>query len=146
MYLYRKTGWWNPVAGVGPAERDWLEKKYPGWNDTFGQVWDVVTESLLSGNPERTEPATLPMICNMVGLELSGVPGKKWNVKSHHVDIDGRRYHFGYRGHMSLVDRFVAGKMPEGPDGVYEFMSMSPEERGRCGDNYAWAEAHRKAA
>lgn len=160
MYLYRKTGWWNPVAGVGHAERDWLEKKYPGWNDTFGQTWDVVTESLLSGKPERTEPATLPMLCNMTNLELSGVPGKKWNVKSHHVDIDGRRYHFGsavdkwifeleperYRGHMSLVDRFVAGKMPEGPNGVYEFMDMSPEERGRCGDNYAWVNAYRKAA
>src|SRR5690606_31736593 len=25
IYLYRQTEWWNPIAGVGPAERDWLE-------------------------------------------------------------------------------------------------------------------------
>jgi len=157
MYLYRKTGWWNPVAGAGPAERDWLEKKYPGWNETFGEVWDVITESILSGQPEKTEPSVLPMICNMSGLELSGVPGKKWNVKSHYVALDGRRYHFGsavdkwifeqepsrYRSHKSLVDRFVTGVIPEGEDAVYEYMGMAPEERGRCAENFAWAEAFR---
>jgi len=162
MYLYRKTGWWNPVASVGPAEREWLETKYPGWNDTYGQVWDVITESILDGNLDKTEPPLLPMLCNMSGLELSGVAGKKWNVKAWHVDLNGRRYHFGsavdkwifelepsrYRSHLSIVDRFVAGLMPPGPDGVYEYMGMAPEERGRCGQDYQWAEAfrNRKAA
>lgn len=159
LYLYRKTGWWNPVAGVGPGEREWLEKKYPGWNETFGQTWDVITESILAGEHHKTEPSVLPIICNMTGLELSGIPGKKWNVQAHTTELDGRRYFFGsavdkwifdlepsrYRGHKSLVDRYVAGDIPAGPDGVYEYMNMAPEERGRCGENFAWAEAFRKS-
>ncbi len=36
IYLYRATQWWDAVAGVSPPEREWLEKKYPGWNDTYG--------------------------------------------------------------------------------------------------------------
>ncbi len=27
VYLYRATEWWKPIAGVSPAEREWLEKK-----------------------------------------------------------------------------------------------------------------------
>jgi toluene monooxygenase system protein A len=154
MYLYRATGWWNPVPGVSVRERDWLEKKYPGWNESFGQVWDVLADSILNGDIAKTTPPLLPMLCNMSGLELSGVPGKRWQVVDHHVDIDGRRYHFGsavdkwifeleparYQGHLSLVDRYVAGHMPDGPDGVYEYMSMAPAERGRCGMDYRWAD------
>ena len=160
MYLYRKTGWWDPIAGVGPAEREWLEEKYPGWNDTFGQVWDVITESILSGEVEKTEPSLMPMICNMSGLELSGVPGKNWNVKSHYVDLDGRRYHFGsavdkwifeqeperYKSHMSIIDRYVEGLMPDTEDGFFQYMNMAPEEYGECAENFAWAEAFRANA
>jgi toluene monooxygenase system protein A len=160
IYLYRQTEWWNPIAGVTPAERDWLEKKYPGWNDTFGTVWDVITKNILNGNLDRTNPSILPMMCSMTGLELTGVPGKKWKVEDHYIDLDGRRYHFGspvdkwifeqepgrYKNYMGFIDRIVAGMMPAGPDGVYEYMSMSPEERGVCGENYRWADAFRKVA
>jgi toluene monooxygenase system protein A len=157
MYLYRATQWWDAVAGVSPHEREWLEKKYPGWNDTFGQTWDVIIDNVLSGRKERTEPTFLPMFCNMTGLELTGVPGKNWDVKACHLDLDGRRYHFGspvdkwifeiepdrYKGHLSFIDRFVAGLMPAGPDGPFEYMSMPAGDRGVCGDNYAWVEGYR---
>ncbi len=157
MYLYRATQWWDAVAALSPRERDWLEKKYPGWNDTYGQVWDVIIDNILSGRKERTEPTLLPMLCNMTGLELSGVGGKNWKMKDYQLDLDGRRYHFGspvdkwifeieperYKGHLSFIDRFVAGLMPAGPDGPYEYMSMPVSDRGVCGDNYAWAEGYR---
>lgn len=160
IYLYRSTEWWNPIAGVTPAERDWLEKKYPGWNDTFGKVWDVITENIVNGKLERTQPRIIPMMCSMTGFELSGVPGKNWKVEDHFVDLDGRRYHFGsvvdkwifeqeparYKKYMGFSDRLMRGMMPPGPDGVYEYMSMSPEERGVCGENFKWADAFRKAA
>ena len=100
------------------------------------------------------------MLCNMSGLELTGVSGKKWNVKDYTLDLDGRRYHFNspvdkwifelepdrYKGHLGFIDRAVMGKMPDGPDGVYEYMSMAPEERGVCGEDYSWADAYRRAA
>ncbi len=157
IYLYRATQWWDAVAGVSPVEREWLEKKYPGWNDTYGQIWDVIIENILKGRSERTEPKILPMMCNMTGLELTGVPGKSWDVKALHLDLDGRRYHFGspvdkwifeleperYKGHLSFIDRFVAGLMPSGPEGPFEYMSMPAGDRGVCGDNFAWAEGYR---
>jgi toluene monooxygenase system protein A len=160
IYLYRPTEWWDPIAGVSPKEREWLERKYPGWNDTFGQVWDVIIENILQGRHAKTIPDALPMLCNMSGLELTGVPGKNWSVKDHFLDLDGRRYHFGsvvdkwifeqdpalYKGHYGFIDRAVLGMMPPGPEGVYEYMSMLPEDRGTCGTNYAWAEAYRRKA
>ena len=160
IYLYRATEWWDPCAGVSPAEREWLERKYPGWNETYGEVWDVIIDNVLSGRYEKTEPAFLPMLCNMSGLELTGVPGPKGKgqmAKSYHVDVDGRRLHFNtpvekwiyeldperYAKHLSFIDRFVYGHMPEGPEGSFEYMSMAKEDRGVCGDNYRWAEGYR---
>ena len=120
----------------------------------------MVIDNILSGRTEKTIPDALPMLCNMSGLELTGVPGKNWHCKDHYLDIEGRRYHFGsavdkwifeieperYKGHYGFIDRFVYGMMPPGPDGVFEYMSMAPEDRGVCGTNYAWAEAYKRAA
>lgn len=159
MYLYRATGWWDPVSGTTPAERDWLEEKYPGWNATYGEVWDVITDNILAGRFDRTVPSVAPMMCQMVGFELSGVAGRNWKVDSYHVDLDGKRYHFGspvdkwifelepsrYRNYLSFVDHLVEGRMPPGPDGLFEFMSMAPHERGECATGFAWAEAFRKS-
>ena len=33
---------------------------------------------------------------------MTGVPGNKWHVKDHFLDLDGRRYHFG-----SVVDKWI---------------------------------------
>ncbi len=65
VWFWRPTVWWNPDAGVSPQERDWLEEKYPGWNDSFGKYWDVITENARSGNIAMTYPETLPMVCNI---------------------------------------------------------------------------------
>ena len=154
IYLYRPTEWWHPIAGTNPAERAWLEEKYPGWNDTFGQVWDVIIDNIRAGRLDSTIPKTLPMLCNMHGLELTGVPGKKWNLKDHTLDYKGRRYHFQsvvdkwifeqeperYAGHLSLIDRVAQGVVA--PDGVMAHMNMAPEEYGVDGTNYAWVDAY----
>jgi toluene monooxygenase system protein A len=156
IYFYRATEWWKPVAGVSPAEREWLEKKYPGWNDTFGRVWDVVIDNIEHGRTAKTTSELAPMLCSMCGLELSGVPGKGWKVTDHVLDYEGRRYHFcsvvdkwifeqepdRYRGHRSIIDRLLDGTIGSGADDLYEYMGHSHAERGTCAYDYTWVEGY----
>ena len=57
-------------------ERDfeWFESKYPGWNDTFGKVWDVMIDNFVNGRGDKTVPGTLPIICNVSQLPIVGTP------------------------------------------------------------------------
>lgn len=154
VWYWRPTVWWNPAAGASPECRDWLEEKYPGWNATFGRCWDVITDNIVNGRMELTGPATLPMICNMSNIPIVGVPGDKWDVRDYPLVHEGRLYHFGsepdrwcfqqdpdrYKGHMSFIDRFLAGQV-QPPDlvGGLKYMGLGP---GECGDDahgYAWA-------
>ena len=158
VWFWRPTVWWNPAAGMTPDCRDWLEEKYPGWNDTFGKCWDVIIDNLLAGRPELTAPETLPVVCNMSQLPICNVPGNGWAVKDHPLDYDGRTYHFNseidrwifqqdpvrYRDHMTLVDRFLAGKIqPPNLMGALQYMNLAPGEMGQDAHNYAWVEPYR---
>ena len=125
VWFWRPTVWWNPAAGVSPDERDWLEEKYPGWNKRWGRCWDVITENLLEGREHLTMPETLPLICNMCQLPITFMPGDDWQCTDYQLEYEGRLYHFGsevdrwcfevnpdhYKGHMSVVDRFLAGEI-----------------------------------
>lgn len=158
VYVYRATEWWRPIAGVSPPEREWLEKKYPGWNETYGRCWDVVIENILQGEFDKTVPEAPPLLCNMCGLEVSGVAGDRWAAKDHYLDHEDRRYHFcsdvcqwifrlepdRYKGHDSLIDRAFNGTIPPGPDSFYEYMGHSFVERGVCGYDYDWVDGYRK--
>jgi toluene monooxygenase system protein A len=161
VWFWRPTVWWNPAAGVKPDDREWLEEKYPGWNDTWGQPWDVIIENLVEGRPELTGPETLPMICNMSNIPIVGTPGKGWNVKDYPLEHEGRLYHFGsepdrwcfqvdperYKGHMNFIDRFLAGKMqPMDLSGGLKYMGLEPGEIGDDAHNYSWVEAYMKKA
>ena len=145
-------------AGVTPKERDWLEQKYPGWNNTWGKCWDVIIDNVVDGNMAMTYPETLPIVCNMCQLPIIGTPGNGWNVKDFPLEYNGRLYHFGsevdrwvfeqdparYAGHLNLVDRFLAGMIqPMDLSGALQYMNIAP---GECGDDahgYAWAETYR---
>ncbi len=159
VWSWRRTVWWNPAAGVTPAERDWLEEKYPGWNRRWGRVWDVMTDNLLKGNEAATLPETLPLICHMSNLPITHIPGDDWDVQDYTVEYEGRLYHFGsevdrwcfqinpdhYKGHMTLVDRFLAGKiLPPSLEGALAYMGLGAEEQGRDAHAYAWIEHFRK--
>jgi len=160
-WYWRPTVWWNPAAGASVADREWLEAKYPGWNDTWGQCWDVITQNVLAGRHDLTLPATLPVVCNMSNLPIVGRPGKGWAVRDYPVEYKGRRYHFGsepdrwcfqqeperYAGHQSLVDRFVSGLInPPTIPGVLAYMGLGPQDMGKDAHDYAWAESHRLKA
>jgi len=161
VWYWRPTVWWNPRAGVSPEERAWLEEKYPGWNDTWGQCWDVIIDNLVEGRTELTLPETLPIVCNMCNLPVNNTPGKGWAVKDYPLEYNGRLYHFGsepdrwcfqqdperYAGHMTLVDRFLAGQIePANLGGALAYMGLAPGEIGEDAHGYAWAEAYKHAA
>ncbi len=156
-YSWRPTLWWNPAAGVSPEERDWLEEKYPGWNDTFGKVWDVMIDNFVNGRPEKTVPGTLPMICNVSQLPIVGTPGV--SLKDTSIVYEGRKYHFAsevdkwifeqdpdrYKHHENMIDRFLGGQIqPADLGGVLEYMGLGVISPG--GDDahgYAWLDKYR---
>ena len=60
--------------------------KRQGWNDTWGQCWDVIIDNVVDGNMAMTYPETLPYVCNMCQLPILGTPGKGWNVKDYPLE------------------------------------------------------------
>jgi len=158
VYLTRNTVWWNSASGVGPAEREWLENKYPGWNDTFGQVWDVIIDNLVNGKEEKTFLEAIPILCHMSNLAITGVPGKQWKVKDYYLDYEGRRYHFAsevdrwifeqdpqrYKGFKTVLDRFLDGTVqPATPEGFLKYMAVD-KEGGKDAHDYSWVAAYRE--
>jgi len=151
VWTWRPTVWWNPDAGMNPAERDWLGAKYPNWNEGFGTYWDVITENVRQEKVELTLPETLPIVCNMCQIPIVGASiGEAPRLLTH----NGRDYTFcsdpckwifeqkpeRYAGHLSIVDRFLAGHIqPPNLGGALAYMGISPEEAGDDAENYAWA-------
>ncbi len=155
LWFWRPTVWWDHAAGMGPAERDWLEEKYPGWNDKWGKVWDVIIRNVAAGEiEEKVMPKTLPMVCNMCQIPIaSGNPGGEWSVKDYQLEQDGRLYHFcseqcrwvfeqepaRYQGHLDLNDRFLAGEIqPPTLEGALQYMGLAPGEIGDDAERYEW--------
>ncbi len=104
-------------------------------------------------------PETLPIVCNMSQIPICAVPGDGWNVRDYPLEYEGRLYHFNseidrwvfeqdparYRGHMTLVDRFLAGQI-QPPDlmGALAYMNLAPGEIGDDAHGYAWVDAFRQ--
>jgi len=97
----------------------------------------------------------LPVICNMCQLPINTAPSKLIDVPLNHK---GRVYHFcseqckwcfeqqpeRYEGHLSVVDRFLAGMIqPMDLGGALKYMSLAPGEIGDDAHGYAWVEAYR---
>jgi toluene monooxygenase system protein A len=158
VWFWRPTVWWNPDGGVSPAEREWLEEKYPGWNDSFGRYWDVIGQNVRNGKPELTLPETFPMVCNMCQIPLcnpAGFAAGYLDSPSPLIhDHAGRRYTFcskpcqwifeqnpgRFQGHMSIIDRFLAGQIqPATIPGALAYMGLSPDEMGQDATNCSWA-------
>jgi len=59
MWFWRPTLFWKPNAGVSRAERRWLNQKYPGWQDSWGVLWDEIIKNVNSGEKGKTLPDTL---------------------------------------------------------------------------------------
>jgi len=162
VWYWRATAWWNPAAGVGKSERAWLEEKYPGWTDTYGKSWDVITNNLLEGKENLVSPETLPVICHTGFIPLVTPPHTK-RAEGQLVDYqlvhEGRLYHFNsavdkwvfetdperYKGIMTAVDHFLAGHInPPNLVGALAWMDLNPGEIGKDAHDFAWIEEFRK--
>ena len=158
LWTYRQTVWFNVPAGVSKDEREWLEEKYPGWNDTWGKQWDVITDNILRARPEDTLFKTLVVVCSMSQLPIVHIAGERWDPKEHTLNYQGRNYYFQsavdrwvfqtdperYKDHLNITDMAVRGLIqPMTPDGALNFMGLSEAERGGDSGHYAWAESFR---
>ena len=157
IWFWRPTVWWNPDAGVSPAERDWLETKYPGWNANFGKQWDVITKNVRKGAIPQTLPQTFPIICNLCQIPIitPSNPNGQHHLGPYPLDYNGRRYLFcsepckwifeqnpsRYAGHKTVIDRFLGGEiLPPDLGGALAYMGNPQEVGGQDADNYAWAQ------
>jgi toluene monooxygenase system protein A len=162
VWIWRPTVWFNPDGGCSPAEREWLESKYPGWNETWGKHWDVITENLQNGREDLTLPQTLPIVCNMCQVPIitphpmtyEGWDNMTWDPAPRVLDHNGKRHHFcsepcqwifedapeRYAGHNDLTTRFVIGEIqPPTLEGAVAYMGLTPETMGKDATDYAWA-------
>lgn len=154
VWFWRPTVWWHPNAGVSADERDWLEEKYPGWNDSWGRAWDVITRNLKAGREHLTYPECLPMLCAMSNIPIPMKPGRNGHNRYCTLDFEGKRYYFAsepdrwcflqepnrYKGHKTIVDRFVEGLIqPPTLEGALKYMGLDPEDQGQDSLGYAWA-------
>lgn len=164
VWFWRPTVWWNPDAGISPAERDWLETRYPGWNETFGKNWDVIIENVRQGKLELTYPETFPVPCNMCQIPIVTPAGKATgylhSAVPHTFEYKGRTYTFcsepckwifernpeRFADHLTIVERLTGGLIqPPTMAGALAYMGLAPGESGDDATNYAWAKAEPSA-
>lgn len=156
-WLFRRTVWFNVPAGVSMPEREWLEAKYPGWNDSWGKLWDQVAHNINSGRLDLLDPKALPAICASNNLPIIRDPSKPWDPEGQMLTYKGKKYYFQshvdkwvfeqdierYAEHQTLIDRLLAGHIqPPTFEGALKYMSLSPVEQGQDTDNYAWARTY----
>lgn len=162
IWSWRETVWWHPVGAVSPPERQWLEEKYPGWNETYGYYWDVIIDQLVNDREELTHQNCMPICCNVCQFPISNRPGPVWKARVYQTDHQGRRYNFctpvckwvfesdleRYAGNETIVDRMYNGTIqPQTLDAVLKYMGIGViSEGGRDGHDYRWADSYRPAA
>jgi toluene monooxygenase system protein A len=145
LWSWRKSVYWNPNAAVGPAERAWLEEKYPGWNETYGKYWDVVAQNFTEGRVERTHATGMPCICNMCQHSITNMGGTRWDARVHQTEHNGRRFNFcgpvcqwifeidpeRYSDTETLVDRLYSGEIdPPTPENLLKYMGIGVLSQG----------------
>ncbi len=157
IYTFCNSVWWNVPAGVTPDERDWLEEKYPGWNDTWGKkFWDPIIDRFVAGDVVDTIlPAMIPL-CNLAQVPIGSTPG---TLTEYPLEFEGRTYHFGsevdrwiflqdpgrYKDHLSVADRMLAGMIqPPTLEGLLQYFDLAPGERGLDAHGHAWVEMYRR--
>jgi len=143
FYAYRTTLWFD-VAAPDEAEREWLNKKYGDWDETFGPLWDQVEARWETEGEAGTLAQALPALCNLCQLPTVFVrPGRSTACT---LEVDGRNYLFcsepcrwiftkempRFAGHKNVVDRIVLGEAPGKLTDLHEWMGLhAPIENGK---------------
>jgi toluene monooxygenase system protein A len=154
IWYFRNTVWWNPDAGVSKAEREWLEAKYPGWNDKFGLLWDTISDNARNDRVDATIGRTLPILCNMCHLPLFKIKGTTCGHTPRRIVHEGRPYFFcsepcqwifeqkpqRYASTRTVIDRLVMGDIqPPTGEGIIAYMGITPDVAGVDAAQYRWA-------
>ena len=152
-WYWRPTLFWKPNAGVSRAEREWLNEKYPTWEENWGVLWDEIIRNVNHDRIQDTLPGTLPALCNLTQLPL-GSAMSRHDLAPHQLVYRGRLYSFDsavsqwcfeqdperYAGHQTVVDRFISGQIvPADLAGGLQWMGLTPDVMGDDVYNYAWA-------
>jgi Methane/Phenol/Toluene Hydroxylase/YHS domain len=159
-WYWRPTLFWKPNAGVSKDEREWLNEKYPTWEDNWGTLWDEIIKNVNEGRVEDTLPTTLPSLCNLTQLPL-GSAMSRHDLAPHQVVYQGRLYQFDseisqwcfeqdpdrYAGHQNFVDRFIGGQIqPPDLGGALGYMGLTPDVMGDDVYQYRWAADYQEPA
>jgi toluene monooxygenase system protein A len=143
LYTYRTTLWFD-VAMPDRAEREWLNEKYPQWNETYGALWEELERRWQTGGEANTLSYGLPALCNLCQLPALFIrPGRNTACT---IEMGGRRYLFcsepcrwifeqeksRFADHTSVVDRIVAGDAPGKLTDLHRWMGLqAPAETGK---------------
>ncbi|HTV28993.1 MAG TPA: toluene monooxygenase [Xanthobacteraceae bacterium] len=153
LWSWRKTLWWDPHAGVGRAERAWLEGKYPGWNARFGAFWDGVIDSLRGGRVDETYATAMPRLCNMCQYPIGGHVGAVHGPHLHQSEHDGRFFKFcgpvckwifdidpsRYCDTQTIADRLGSGEIGQSMDELLSYMGIGViSEGGEDATRFGW--------
>jgi toluene monooxygenase system protein A len=144
---------WRPTLPIAPPgvteeDREWLEEKYPGWEDRWGYKWDRHAEMMRKGDLDKTVADDLILLCDLCQLPaIHGNPELDIN-RPHAYEHNSETYYFcsepcqwifenepeRYTGHKSILRRFLAGEIqPQNLKGALEHMGMTQgnvHERG----------------
>jgi hypothetical protein len=142
LYTYRTTLWFD-IAMPDPTEREWLNAKYPRWEETYGALWDQLERRWETGEA-NTLSYGLPALCNLCQLPALFIrPGRNTACT---LETGGRRYQFcsepcrwifqqessRFADHHSVIDRIVAGQAPGNLIDPLEWMGLrAPVETGK---------------
>jgi len=152
-WFWRPTLFWKPSAGVSKAEREWLNEKYPTWEQNWGRMWDEIIANVNSGHLDLTLPETLPGLCSVTQLPIGSAMSPN-ELRPATSVYEGRLYHFDseiskwcfdveperYAGHMTMVDRFISGQIqPMNLAGGLAWMGLTPDVMGDDAYEYRWA-------
>jgi toluene monooxygenase system protein A len=156
LWFWRPTVWWKTQGGVSKAEREWLNSKYPQWEQQWGSVWDTLIDDINAGNMEGTLPETLPWLCNLCQLPIGTAASPnnpKYPVRSYPLDHDGYTYHFCSKPcrqiwwedrdtmyQKTMIERLLTGEIqPPTVAGILSYMGLTPEVMGDDAYKYSWA-------
>ena len=157
LWYWRPTVWWKPQGGVSKAERKWLNQKYPKWEESYGDKWDMIIDNVNTGNMGLTLPETLPWLCNTCHLPIcsfSGNPDGTTTMKNYPLTHNGYTHHFCSKPcrqifwedrdteHLkTVVERLLAGQInPPDVPGILAWMGLTPDVMGDDAYKYKWAE------
>jgi len=146
-YHWRPTLWITP-PGVTAEDREWLEEKYPGWEDRWGQYWDRFGENWREGSPEKTVADDLIILCDLCHFPAVDADHEHDFNRIRAHEHDGETYYFcsdpcqwifenepeRYTEQYSLLRRFLGGEIqPQDLGGALDYMGMGEDyahERG----------------